>query len=57
VITSPRSSSAHARRALAGDGAPGVPAGTAARDLAVRAPFAAAALVLAVLATRRPARS
>jgi daunorubicin resistance ABC transporter membrane protein len=45
------------RRALAGDGAAGVLEGSAARDLAVCALFAAAALALAVLAARRPARS
>jgi ABC-2 type transport system ATP-binding protein len=46
-----------ARRALGGDGAPGVLPGSAARDLAVCAAFAAAALALAVLASRRPART
>jgi daunorubicin resistance ABC transporter membrane protein len=45
------------RRALAGAAAPGVLPGSAARDLAVCALFAAAALALAALAARRPARS
>jgi daunorubicin resistance ABC transporter membrane protein len=45
-----------ARRALAGDGAPGVLAGSAARDLAVCALFALAALALAALSTRRTPR-
>jgi ABC-2 type transport system ATP-binding protein/ABC-2 type transport system permease protein len=45
-----------ARRALAGPGAPGVLPGSAARDLAVLAAFAAAALALAVLSTRRAPR-
>ena len=44
------------RRALAGPGAPGVLPGSAARDLAVLAAFAAAALALAVLSTRRAPR-
>ena len=43
------------RRALAGAEAPGALAGSAARDLAVCAAFAAAALALAMLATRRAA--
>ncbi|HEY6098590.1 MAG TPA: ABC transporter permease [Anaeromyxobacter sp.] len=46
-----------ARRALAGAGAPGVLPGSGARDLAVCALFAAAALALAVLASRRAPRS
>jgi len=46
-----------ARRALAGGGAPGVLPGSGARDLAVCAAFAAAALALAVLASRRAPRS
>jgi daunorubicin resistance ABC transporter membrane protein len=45
------------RRALAGASAPGALPGSAARDLAVCALFAACALALAVLAARRPARS
>ena len=45
-----------ARRALAGDGAPGVLAGSGARDLAVCAVFALAALALAGLAVRRAPR-
>ncbi len=44
-----------ARRALSGPAAPGALPGSAARDLAVLALFAAAALALAVLAARRPA--
>ncbi len=46
-----------ARRALAGPGAPGVLPGSAARDLAACALFAAAALGLAVLSTRRAPRT
>jgi daunorubicin resistance ABC transporter membrane protein len=46
-----------ARRALAGASAPGVLPGSAGRDLAFCALFAASALALAVLAARRPARS
>ncbi len=46
-----------ARRALAGEGAPGVLPGSAARDLAVCALFALAALGLAALAARRTPRS
>ncbi len=46
-----------ARRALAGASAPGVLPGSAARDLAFCALFAAAALALAILASRRPGRS
>ncbi|HET8540088.1 MAG TPA: ABC transporter permease [Anaeromyxobacter sp.] len=46
-----------ARRALAGPDAPGVLPGSAARDLAFCALFAACALALALLAARRPARS
>jgi len=46
-----------ARRALGGPSAPGVLPGSAARDLAFCAVFAAAALALAVLASRRPART
>jgi ABC-type polysaccharide/polyol phosphate export permease len=42
-----------ARRALAGPDAPGALPGTAARDLAVLAAFAAVTLALAVLAARR----
>jgi ABC-type polysaccharide/polyol phosphate export permease len=45
------------RRALAGPSAPGVLPGSAARELAVCALFAAAGLALAVLATRRSART
>lgn len=45
-----------ARRALAGPAAPGVLPGSAASDLAVCAAFAACALALAVLVSRRPAR-
>jgi len=45
------------RRALAGPLAPGVLPGTAARDLAFCALFAASTLTLAVLAARRPART
>ncbi len=45
------------RRALAGNAAPGVLPGSAGRDLAVCAAFAAGALALAILAARRPARS
>jgi hypothetical protein len=45
------------RRAVAGPAAAGVLPGSAAQDLAVCAGFAAAALVLAVLVARRPARS
>jgi daunorubicin resistance ABC transporter membrane protein len=44
------------RRALAGAGAPGVLPGSAARDLAVCALFAAVALLLALAASRRPPR-
>ena len=46
-----------ARRALAGSSAPGVLPGSAAGDLAVCLLFAAAALALAVLASRRSPRS
>jgi daunorubicin resistance ABC transporter membrane protein len=46
-----------ARRALAGDGAAGVLPGSGARDLAVCALFAAAALGFAVLASRKAPRS
>ena len=46
-----------ARRALAGPEAPGALPGSAGRDLAVLALFAAAALLLAVLSVRRRARS
>ncbi len=46
-----------ARRALGGASAPGVLPGSAARDLAFCALFAASALALAVLASRRPART
>jgi daunorubicin resistance ABC transporter membrane protein len=45
-----------ARRALAGPDAPGALPGSAARDLAVLAAFAAATLALAVLSTRRARR-
>jgi daunorubicin resistance ABC transporter membrane protein len=45
-----------ARRALGGDGAPGVLAGSAARDLAVCLALALAALGLAALASRRAPR-
>jgi daunorubicin resistance ABC transporter membrane protein len=45
------------RRALAGPSAPGVLPGSAARDLAFCALFAACALALAVLVSRRPARA
>jgi ABC-type polysaccharide/polyol phosphate export permease len=45
------------RRALAGPAAPGVLPGSAARDLAFCALFAASALALALLASRRPART
>jgi daunorubicin resistance ABC transporter membrane protein len=45
------------RRALAGPAAPGALPGSAGRDLAFCALFAAAALALAVLASRRPART
>jgi ABC-2 type transport system permease protein len=45
-----------ARRALAGPAAPGVLPGSALRDLAVCAAFAAAGLLLALLATRRAPR-
>lgn len=45
------------RRALAGPAAPGALPGSAASDLAVCALFAACALALAVLVSRRPARS
>lgn len=45
-----------ARRALAGPSAPGVLPGSAATDLAVLAAFAAAALLLALLATRSAPR-
>jgi daunorubicin resistance ABC transporter membrane protein len=45
------------RRALAGPGAPGVLPGSAAGDLALCALFAASALALALLASRRPARA
>ncbi len=45
------------RRALAGEGAPGALPGSAGRDLLVCAAFAAGALALAVLASRRPPRS
>jgi daunorubicin resistance ABC transporter membrane protein len=45
-----------ARRALSGPAAPGALPGSAARDLAVLALFTAAALALALLAARRPAR-
>jgi daunorubicin resistance ABC transporter membrane protein len=45
------------RRALAGAGAPGVLPGSAASDLAVCLGFAVLALALAVLVSRRPARS
>jgi len=45
------------RRALAGPGAPGVLPGSAAGDLALCALFAASALGLALLASRRPARA
>jgi daunorubicin resistance ABC transporter membrane protein len=44
------------RRALAGAGAPGALPGSSARDLAVCAAFAAAGLLLALLATRRAPR-
>lgn len=44
------------RRALAGASAPGVLPGSAARDLAFCALFAASALAVAVLASRRPGR-
>jgi daunorubicin resistance ABC transporter membrane protein len=44
------------RRALGGEGAPGVLPGSAARDLAVCAVFAACALALAALAARRAPR-
>ncbi len=46
-----------ARRALAGASAPGVLPGSAARDLAFCALFAASALALALLAARRSART
>jgi daunorubicin resistance ABC transporter membrane protein len=46
-----------ARRALAGGAAPGALPGSAARDLAVCALFAAAALALAALAARRSPRA
>jgi daunorubicin resistance ABC transporter membrane protein len=46
-----------ARRALAGPDAPGALAGSAGRDLAVLAAFAAAMLGLAVLSTRRKRRA
>jgi daunorubicin resistance ABC transporter membrane protein len=46
-----------ARRALGGDGAPGALPGSAAEDLAVTAAFAAGALALAVLSTRRAPRT
>jgi daunorubicin resistance ABC transporter membrane protein len=46
-----------ARRALGGEGAPGVLPGSAAGDLLFCAAFAAAALALAVAVSRRPARS
>jgi daunorubicin resistance ABC transporter membrane protein len=45
-----------ARRALGGPAAPGALPGSAARDLAVCAAFAAGALLVAVLATRRSPR-
>jgi daunorubicin resistance ABC transporter membrane protein len=45
------------RRALAGPSAPGVLPGSAARDLALCFLFAASALAVAVLASRRPART
>ncbi len=45
------------RRALAGAGAPGALPGSAGRDLAVCALFAACALALAAVASRRPPRS
>jgi daunorubicin resistance ABC transporter membrane protein len=45
------------RRALAGAAAPGALPGSAGRDLVVCAAFAAAALALAALASRRPPRS
>lgn len=45
------------RRALAGPAAPGALPGSAARDLALCALFAASALALAILAARRPPRS
>jgi len=45
------------RRALAGPAAPGALPGSAARDLALCALFAASALALALLVARRPARS
>ncbi len=45
------------RRALGGEGAPGVLPGSAARDLAVCAAFAAAALALAAVAARRAPRT
>jgi daunorubicin resistance ABC transporter membrane protein len=45
------------RRALAGPAAPGALPGSAARDLAVCAAFAALALALAALASRRPPRT
>jgi ABC-type polysaccharide/polyol phosphate export permease len=45
------------RRALAGASAPGVLPGSAARDLALCALFAAAAVAVAALAARRPART
>jgi daunorubicin resistance ABC transporter membrane protein len=45
-----------ARRALSGPSAPGALPGSAAQDLAILALFAAAALALALLAARRPAR-
>ncbi len=46
-----------ARRALAGSSAPGALPGSATRDLAFCAIFAAAALALAVLVSRRPGRA
>lgn len=46
-----------ARRALAGGSAPGVLPGSASSDLAICAAFAAGALALAVLASRRAPRS
>jgi daunorubicin resistance ABC transporter membrane protein len=46
-----------ARRALAGPAAPGALPGSAAQDLAICLLFAAAAVGLAVLASRRPPRS
>jgi daunorubicin resistance ABC transporter membrane protein len=45
------------RRALAGPGAPGALPGSSAQDLAVCALFAAAALAVAVLSTRRASRA